>query len=339
MFGGSKSSTFEQRESTNVASVITSSGNIHIESGKTGFGDTVISGSKAKAEGKLEVIAEDDVVIASTTEEHYSKSEEKRDGMLTSGEELNETKEVTVAKSELEAKDDIVVQSKAKNITIKASRFASEGAIKIQAEKGHIAVLTEKETSYKHHMKSDMGFITWSMKDKGKYAETVVHSLFEAKGDVTFTAANGVTVEYRQTGNVKEDVAQLAKAPGLEWMGDLLERDDVDWRGVQETYDEWSNSSGGLSPGAMIIISIIVSAVTAGAASGLAAAMMGLQTVNGVVVGSTVQLAMHSALTAAFTSVAARLLSEWRTPLPEATWARILATLFRNQVLGSLPLP
>ncbi|WP_419785535.1 VENN motif pre-toxin domain-containing protein [Pseudodesulfovibrio sp.] len=119
---------------------------------------------------------------------------------------------------------------------------------------------------------------------------------------------------------MRKDAELLSNVEGLEWMGDLLKRDDVDWQAVQEIHDKWSKSDGGLGPGGMLIISIIASAVTAGAASSLALAATGLEmaTVNGVstivvsgttTAASTAQLAMYTALTAGITSIGTQVIT------------------------------
>lgn len=124
-------------------------------------------------------------------------------------------------------------------------------------------------------------------------------------------------VQYKETGNVQEDIAQLAQAPGLEWMAEIANRDDVDWQAVQEVHDKWSKSDSGLGMGVMLIVAIVASAVTAGAAPELALASIGLDTamINGVstivVAGTTTaatstQLALYSAITAGLTSLGAQ---------------------------------
>ena len=41
-------------------------------------------------------------------------------------------------------------------------------------------------------------------------------------------------VPYKETGDVQEDIAQLAQGPGLEWMAEIADRYDLDWQVVQE---------------------------------------------------------------------------------------------------------
>ena len=45
---------------------------------------------------------------------------------------------------------------------------------------------------------------------------------------------------------MQKDIAQLAQSPGLEWMGESADRDDVDWQAVQEVHNQWRKSDSGI---------------------------------------------------------------------------------------------
>jgi len=82
----------------------------------------------------------------------------------------------------------------------------------------------------------------------------VQHTEIFANGGLTITTANGMTVEYRETGNIQEDIAQLAQAPGLEWMAEVANRDDVNWEAVQEVHDQWKKEDRGIGgPGMQLV--------------------------------------------------------------------------------------
>ncbi len=214
----------------------------------------------------------------------------------------------------LNAKNDVALQS---------ARIKSGDTTEIIAEEGQVAMLVTKDKKYERKMDTDMGFLTWSSSDVGAIDETVIHTLIESGGALTITTPAGVVVEFKEsTGDVRKDAALLSNVKGLEWMGDLLERDDVDWVAVQEFHDQWDKSDGGLGAGGMLIIAIIASAVTAGAASSLALAATGLEfaMVNGVstlvvagaetvTVASSMQMAVYTALSAGFTSIGAQVIT------------------------------
>ncbi|WP_051384452.1 hemagglutinin repeat-containing protein [Nitratidesulfovibrio termitidis] len=316
--GGKKSHTTTLQAADNVASQLESGGDMTMEAGTSGKGAATISGSRLTSGGDIAVSAADDVLVTSVTDQHYAHSEEQKKGTFTSKMALDETRKIDVVRSELDAKGDVLVESRTGDVTVKASRLRAEGGVDIKAEQGSVALLTDKELSYERHVSSDMGWLTWSSRDKGTSAETVLHTLIESGENISITAGDGVTVEYHHTGDARADVRQLAKTPGLEWMAGLLERDDVDWRAVQAVYDTWDHKDGGLGPAAMLVIAIAASVATYGAASQLSMSMMGLApgTIAGkaaIIVVATgkaataTTLAMQTALTAAFVSLSSQM--------------------------------
>jgi len=96
--------------------------------------------------------------------------------------------------------------------------------------------------------------------------------LLTGEGTLNITAANGVTVEYRATGDLDQDIAQLSQAPGLAWMADLKNDPNVDWVAVREVHKEWLEESEGLSGPASAVIAIAIAYAT----SGLGAQLAGL---------------------------------------------------------------
>lgn len=302
-FGGKKSSTSVRQDSISVASQLESGGDMTIEAGTSGDGAATIAGSQLTSGGDMSVTAADDVLVTSVTDQRYTQDEEQKKGTFTSKMALDETRKIDVVRSELDAKGDVVVASRTGDVTVKASQLRADGAVALKAEQGGVALLTDKELAYERHVSSDTGWLTWSSRDKGTSAETVLHTLIESGENISITAKDGVVVEFHHTGDARADVRQLAKTPGLEWMAGLPERDDVDWRAVQAVYDTWDRKDGGLGPAAMLVIAIAVSAVTYGAASQLSAAIMGLSSTSGL---TGVTLAMHTALTAGFVSLSSQ---------------------------------
>ena len=65
-----------------------------------------------------------------------------------------------------------------------------------------------------------------------------------------------MVVEYKETGNLQQDIAQLAQAPGLEWMAEVASRDDVNWQAVQEVHDAWKKEDSGIGGPGMQLVSL-----------------------------------------------------------------------------------
>ncbi len=331
-FGGKSSFTLENKNERTIASTLASGGSVTVQAGAGGSGDVVLQGSRVTAGQDATLKAEGDIQTTPNRIENSHKFEEEKSGFMgTKSMASDESNTVAHTRPEIEAGGKVTLDAR-DDVILQAARITSGDETEITAQDGQVAMLVAKDSEYKREVKSDMGFLTWSSSDKGNLDETVIHTLIDADKGLTITTPQGVVVEFKEsTGDVRKDAELLANVEGLQWMGDLLQRDDVDWVAVQEIHDQWSKSDGGLAPGGMLIVAIIASAVTAGAASSLAAACSGLTVVNGAVVtaGATAgQLAMHAALTAAFTSLSAQV----ATSLADAAAGGDLGTNLSNIV-------
>ena len=284
-FGSSSSETRTGKVTTNVASAVTAGGDVNVVAGKDRIGDLTVAGSTIKSGVDMGLRAEGGMQVLPVRIENYSKAETKESGFMGTGSmKLDESHGVTNVRSELDA-GGIIDLKAGDSVVLQAARISSGDKTSITAESGQVAMLVSKDSQYKRNVSSDMGFLTWSSSDKGTVDETVIHSLIDAGGGLKIATPEGVIVEFKESsGDVRKDAELLSNVKGLEWMGDLLERDDVDWQAVQEIHDHWSESDGGLGAGGMLIIALVASAVTAGAASSLALAATGLEfaTINGV---------------------------------------------------------
>ena len=110
------------------------------------------------------------------------------------------------------------------------------------------------------------------MTDRGHDKEKVIHNNIFANGAINITSAEGITVEYKSTGDFQADIAQLSRDPSLAWMADLQSNPDVNWVEVKETYKEWHEESTSLSGPAMAVIAIAITVATWGAGAAIAGA-------------------------------------------------------------------
>ena len=90
------------------------------------------------------------------------------------------------------------------------------------------------------------------------------HTLLTGEGELRIVAANGVTIDYKATGNLDSDIEQLSQAPGLAWMADLKDDPNVNWNAVREIHNDWSETHEGLSGPAAAVIAIAVAIATQG---------------------------------------------------------------------------
>ncbi|MCJ2164789.1 MULTISPECIES: DUF637 domain-containing protein [unclassified Pseudodesulfovibrio] len=257
LFGGKKSQTAVLQQKQNVASSIKSGGSVTMESGTSdATGSLSVVGSKLEAEDDITLKSANELLIASGEEQHYQKNEEKKSGFMGTGSmELSEHNGVSTVRSEVEGGGKVALEAK-NDITLKAATIKSGDETEITSTDGQVAMLVTKDSEYERVVKSSTGYFSWSTSDEGTNDETVQHTKITAGGGLTITTAEGVVVQYKETGNVQEDIAQLAQAPGLEWMGEIAQRDDVDWQAVQEVHNQWKESDSGIGGPGMQLVSL-----------------------------------------------------------------------------------
>jgi len=287
--GGKKSYTTSLQTSDSVASRLDAGGDMLLNAGKSGFGDAVISGSRLTSDGDLTLKAADDVVISSATSKAYLKSEEKKKGTWSSGKASLERDESRVERSELRSGGDMTIESDDRNVSIRASSLESDGRITISAEQGAVSLLTDTQTSFEQEKKSGSNIVWSSTRDKGHYDETVVHTEIISKDGLEIISGQGIHVEIRDNGNIRETVDELSKQPGLGWMAQLRDNPDVDWRKVAEIHNSWDYKAEGLSASgaAVIALAVAVALTATGAGSAVAASLLS----NTGLAGSTVAAA------------------------------------------------
>ncbi|SFM21373.1 filamentous hemagglutinin, partial [Desulfomicrobium norvegicum] len=319
-FGGSSSEMHKGKVTTNVASAITAGGDVHVAAGQGGIGDLTVAGSKIKSGEDMGLRAEDGMQILPVRVENYAKAESKESGFMGTGSmKLDESHGSANVRSELSAGGKVSLEA-GDSVVLQAARITSGDETAITAENGQVAMLVSKDSFFERHVESDTGYFSWSSSDKGKQDEAVQHTEISAR-KLSITTANGVVVQYRETGNVRQDIEQLAQAPGLGWMGELLKRDDVNWQAVQEAHDQWKHEDGGIGgPGVQLVaLAIAVALTVTGVGAAFATALTGINTATGAAAtaatasataGATTaasltatQLAVHSAVAAGFNSL------------------------------------
>ncbi|WP_147820172.1 hemagglutinin repeat-containing protein [Salidesulfovibrio onnuriiensis] len=206
MFGGSKSSTFEQRESSNVASVITSGGNTNIKAGSDtrAEGDLAVIGSRVSTEGDLDMQATGEIIIASAEEEAFSHSQSSKSGMFSSKSETKRTSSTTQVGSDIESAGSVTATAK-QDLNISASNIYGQEAVTLTSEEGNVNIVAaqnesssyEKKESKKVGLFASDGRLDYArMKEKmesNDESDSIGSSVVSDK-DITVTAQNDAVV-------------------------------------------------------------------------------------------------------------------------------------------------
>ncbi len=289
--------SLEQRSTQNQGSNVDIGGNLSIKSG----GNVTIAASRVAAGGDLDLEADGNIQIVALQDYEYQHSERQKSNSFNSG-----TREaLTSVVSSLEAGGTLNIVSENGDVLIKASKLASGEQTTLSAEEGQVALLSNTDSLYEHQIRESSNFAWFSNRDTGHIDETAVMTEITADGGLIVNAGNGVIIEYRDTGNLEDSVAALATTPGLEWMGEMMERDDATWRAVQEVHESWDYKAEGLSGAAAAVIAIAVTVVTAG--TGGPAAAAGLAATNAAVAAgasATVASAIGAAVSAGVVALA-----------------------------------
>lgn len=164
---------------------------------------------------------------------------------------------------------DIHLEATVGNAIIKASVINSGGEATVKAAK-QVEFLTAYDLEYERETKTGQSVVWQSASDEGSETRTVVHTQINAGSGLNVEAKEGIVIEFRKGLKFDEGIESLSKLEGLEWMADLRERDDIDWKEVEETYNSWSEKQEGLSGPAALIITLAIAVATQGAGAGLA---------------------------------------------------------------------
>lgn len=285
--------SLERRSTHNKGSNVTVGGNLSIKSG----GDVTVAGSQVSAGGNLDLEADGNVHVVALQDYDYQHSERRKSNSFNSG-----TREaLTSVISSLQAGGTLNVVSENGDVLIKASKLSSKEQTTLSAEEGQVALLSNTDSLYEHKIRESSNFAWFSNRDTGHIDETVVMTEITADGGLIVNAGNGVVIEYRDTGNLEESVAALAATPGLEWMGEMMERDDATWHAVQEVHKNWDYKAEGLSGAGAAVIAIAVTAISMGTGAGAA---LGALAANGMGTAGAIASSVSAAVSAGFTALA-----------------------------------
>ncbi|WP_197467403.1 DUF637 domain-containing protein [Thalassospira xiamenensis] len=286
----------------NIGSSISAGEDLSIVSGN----DTTIAGSSVSAGQDADIAAGGNLTVT-TTEDIYQYESKRSSKSFFSSSKTEETGfELTNNIAEVSAGGNLTLTSQEGDLTLRAAKLDSGGETRVVADEGNIALLSANDIDQKSVTHEGSSIVWFSTEDRGHHHETVVMTEITADGGLVINAGNGVVVEYRDTGNLEDSVTALAATPGLEWMGEMMERDDATWHAVQEVHKNWDYKAQGLSGAGAAIIAIAVAIVTMGTGAAAAIAAAAQSAAAGAGAGAAVAAGVGAAASAGFTALAAR---------------------------------
>ena len=239
-------------------------------------GDVILIGTRASSGGDTRITAAQDVSIAAVQDRQSRdfKLHAKTGGLFGTETNIREQSASTETRgSDIEAGGALVITSESENIAIDASRLASREETTLNVEEGKIALLTNTDVDYEQREIREEDALWWNESNEGHYRETIRHVEIEADGGLRINVGEDIVVHYEKTGDLNASLDQLARSPGLEWVGQLRDDPRVNWVEVEARFDEWDYEHQGLTEAGAAVVSLVVVAVSGGALSSLSATL------------------------------------------------------------------
>lgn len=308
---------------TQVGSRIGSQGSLNLLSS----GSMLISASQLSAGLDMGLTAAGDILITGqynqvTTD---SSSANKMSSMNSKNKTEDQMQNYTFVGSSLDAGNNLNIKA-GHNVDLTAAKLSSGADTNLTADGGQVRFLTQKNISVTNHTFDNTDLVYEVHQGKSSQDETIVYNQLKTGGKLNVNAAKGVVVEVEKkkerpstssaaaaTNDTPEaapsitDTAEaLSQQPGMEWMGQMLKRKDVDWQKAVAAHDHWDYKHQGLTEAGAVILTVVVSYFTAGAGSSAvgATATGATATTTGVATAAVVQAAVTSLATTAAVSLA-----------------------------------
>jgi hypothetical protein len=129
-----------------------------------------------------------------------------------------------------------------------------------------------KTEVYKQRTK-ESNYVLWQKQlNQGSRTETLTLPSFTGTVNTPFKAPGGITVQI-PAGEFRSQIATLSQQPGMGYLNELTQRNDVNWQPVKLAHDQWDFKQEGLTPAGAALIAVAVAwAMPAGAGANLVGA-------------------------------------------------------------------
>jgi hypothetical protein len=122
--------------------------------------------------------------------------------------------------------------------------------------------VTEKRTQ-------ESNYVVWQRQlGSGSTVETMTLPSFTGPQRPVFNAPGGLVVQVPD-GELRTQIQTLSQQPGMAYLSDLSQRNDVDWQPVKLAFDQWSYKQEGLTPAGAALLSVAVAWATGGMGAGM----------------------------------------------------------------------
>ena len=114
----------------------------------------------------------------------------------------------------------------------------------------------------------ESNYVVWQRQlGSGSTVETMTLPSFTGPQRPVFNAPGGLVVQVPD-GELRTQIQTLSQQPGMAYLSDLSQRNDVDWQPVKLAFDQWSYKQEGLTPAGAALLSVAVAWATGAWARG-----------------------------------------------------------------------
>ncbi len=283
---------------------VTAGGDVAINAGE----DLTIAGADIDAGGDAALTAEGDVTITSVQEVEQEDVvwDINGGGLFGVDTDIREQdQEVTTEQTTISAGGNLTIASGAGDVMLEAPALESGGETVIAAEEGTVSILTTEDSAFTRDEFREEDLLWWNEEDEGSSEVTRTFTTIEAGGGLQIISGGDIIVDYVATGDFNEGIAQLAEAPGLEWMADLAELEDgVYWQAAETAFEEWDYENQGLTEAGALFVTAVVSFATSGLTAGWAESItQGLGFATGGAAEAAIQAGLRNLVSTASVSL------------------------------------
>lgn len=267
------------------------------------YDDTINIFMSGKSNGSINIAAGKGLHFFAVEEKNESKTDVTKTssfaGIKYNNSKTSESRtQITELPSKLKAS--YVNTDSGWNTLLQGTVFETLNAANIRAGVGDDAlpnarIILEgaKDTITKSHTEEKNSVVWQKMAGEGSTDQTLELPKFNGPEKPVFSALGGLSIQVPtrdgQNNELSHIIIDMAKQPGNEYLQDLVNKNDVDWKAVQLAQDHWNYSQQGLTgPGAALIV-IIVTVLTAGTGTAAATSVAGT---GGAALGAGAQAAV-----------------------------------------------
>ncbi|WP_161831355.1 DUF637 domain-containing protein [Pseudovibrio sp. POLY-S9] len=267
----------------------------------------LVRGASILSKDQLHLSAGNSLVILPKSERTYKKIIRTKSGLFGYFRDDYErvTNTTKIDPSKLEADKDLELVAENGDIYVAGAQLTAGENINLSAENGSITMGTTKEVEFEDTKTYSDNALWFISENYGSLEENIIHNELLAGGKITFTAKDGVIVEYEDNGDLNAALDVFAKSPELAWMAELRDSNPVQWKAVQAVLEDWDYKQEGLTAPAAALIALAVTVAT-WATAGKAAATIVSALGVAETAGATVAVSTQAALAAGMRSLASR---------------------------------